>query len=59
MNRRAFLKSAVIGTMAAGVAAKAGAAEKYFPSKVDQGLFENINKVKDPANKTQIGRAHV
>jgi superoxide reductase len=58
MDRRAFLKSAVIGAMAAGVAAKAGAAEKYFPSKVDQGLFENINKVKDPGNKTPLEKSH-
>ena len=58
MDRRAFLKSAVIGTMAAGVAAKAGAAEKYFPSKVDQSLFEDINRIKNPANKTPLEKSH-
>ncbi len=58
MDRRSFLKSAVIGTMAAGVAAKAGAAEKYFPSKVDMSLFEDINRVKNPANKTPLEKSH-
>jgi superoxide reductase len=58
MDRRAFLKSAVIGTMAASVAGKTLAAEQYFPSKVDQSLFENINKVKNPANKTPLEKSH-
>jgi superoxide reductase len=57
MDRRTFLKSAVV-SVAAGVAVNAGAAEKYFPSKVDQGLFEDINRVKNPANKTPLEKSH-
>ncbi len=57
MNRRTFLKSAAVGSVVAG-AAKALAAEKYFPTKVDQTLFETINRVKDPANKTPLEKSH-
>jgi superoxide reductase len=58
MDRRAFLRSVAIGAVAAGVAGKAVAAEKYFPSKVDQSLFEDINKVKNPANKAPLEKSH-
>jgi superoxide reductase len=58
MNRRAFLKTAVVGTIVTGVASEIRAAEKYFPVKVDQGLFETINKVKDPSNKTPLEKSH-
>jgi superoxide reductase len=58
MNRRTFLRTAVIGTIVTGTAAKIMAAEKYFPVKVDQSLFETINKVKDPSNKTPLEKSH-
>jgi len=58
MDRRSFLKSAVMGTVAAGAAAEVFAAEKYFPVKVDQGLFETINRVKNPLNKTPLEKSH-
>ena len=58
MDRRAFLKSAAIATVAAGISAEAFAVEKYFPVKVDQSLFENINRVKDPLNKTPLEKSH-
>jgi superoxide reductase len=58
MDRRTFFKSVAIGTMAAGVAGQIHAAEKYFPTKVDQALFENINRVKDPSNKTPLEKSH-
>lgn len=58
MNRRTFLKSVGIGTVVAGVAGRAFAAEKYFPGKADQSLFETINRVKDPSNKTPLERSH-
>jgi superoxide reductase len=57
MDRRTFLRTAVIGTIMAG-AAKEVLAEKYFPVKVDQGLFETINKVKDPLNETPLEKSH-
>ena len=58
MNRRTFLQSATIGAMAAGIAGKVFGAEKYFPTKVDQSLFETINRVKNPSNKTPLEKSH-
>ena len=58
MDRRTFLKSATIGTAAFGIAGEVFAVEKYFPAKVDQGLFETINKIKDPSNKTSLEKSH-
>ncbi len=58
MDRRAFLKTAIMGTLAAGVVDKAAAAERYFPTKVDKSLFEGINRVKDPAKKTALEKGH-
>ena len=58
MDRRTFLRSLAVGTVATGVARQAFAAEKYYPTKVDQGLFENINRTKDPSNKTPLEKSH-
>jgi superoxide reductase len=58
MDRRTFLKSAAIGTVAAGVTAKAFSMERYFPGKADQSLFESINRVRDPQNKTPLEKSH-
>jgi superoxide reductase len=59
MDRRTFFKNVAIGTMAAAVADRVAAAEKYFPVKVDQGLFETINRVKNPSSKTALEKSHV
>ncbi|MBU5612311.1 desulfoferrodoxin family protein [Geomonas azotofigens] len=58
MNRRAFLKTTVTGSLVAGFAGTVAAAERYFPDQVDMKLFETINRVKDPAKKTPIERSH-
>ena len=58
MDRRSFLKTAVIGTIAIGISGQAAGAEKYFPTKADQGLFETINRVKDPSKKTPLEKSH-
>ncbi len=58
MNRRTFLRATVNGIAAAGIAGTAIAAEKFFPSKVDQSLFESVNKVKDLANETPLEKSH-
>ena len=47
-----------MGALAAGIARETLAAEKYFPVKADQSLFETINRVKDPANKTPLEKSH-
>jgi superoxide reductase len=59
MERRLFLKSAVLGTMALGVARDAFSTEKYYPVKVDQGLFEKINRAKDPEHMNTLEKLHV
>lgn len=58
MERRSFLKAAAAGTAVIGTAGELFAAAKYFPSKVDQVLFENINRAKDPAKKTPLEKSH-
>jgi superoxide reductase len=57
MDRRSFLKNAMIVSVAASVADGAIAAERYFPTKVDQSLFEGINRVRDPGQKTPLDKA--
>jgi superoxide reductase len=59
MDRRTFLKSAAIGTIAAGIARESFAIERYYPVKVDTNLFETINRVKDPLKKTPLEKSHV
>ena len=58
MDRRTFLTTTLIGTVAAGLGSAASAAERYFPVKVDQTLFTDINRVKDPAKKTPLEKSH-
>lgn len=58
MDRRTFLKTATISTIATGIGATMASAERYFPVKVDQSLFAAINRVKDQAKKTPLEKSH-
>jgi superoxide reductase len=58
MDRRTFLKSATIGTVAVAIARESFALERYYPAKVDQSLFETINRVKNPMNKAPLEKSH-
>ena len=58
MDRRTFLKAATIGSIATGISASVASAERFFPVKVDQSLFTDINRVKDPAKKTPLEKSH-
>jgi superoxide reductase len=58
MDRRSFLRNAMIASVAAGFADTATAAERYFPTKVDQSLFTGINRVKDAGEKTPLEKSH-
>jgi superoxide reductase len=58
MDRRTFVKTAALGTLAVGVGRGAFAAERYFPSKADHSLFETINRVKSEGSKTPLGMSH-
>ncbi len=53
-----FLTTVAVGSVATGMVGTVAAAEKYFPVKVDQTLFENINRAKDPANKVGLEKSH-
>jgi len=58
MDRRTFLKTATMGTLALGLANNAFALDTNYPVKVDPTLFEAINRVKDQANKTPLEKTH-
>jgi superoxide reductase len=58
MDRRTFLKAATIGSIATGISASVASAERFFPVKVDQALFADINRVKDQAKKTPLEKSH-
>jgi len=58
MNRRTFLKTAAIGSIATGITASTASAERFFPIKVDQSLFTDVNRVKNPAKKTPLEKTH-
>ncbi len=58
MDRRDFMKSAVISTLSVGVAKEVFGADRFYPTKVDPSLFETINRVKDPSNKTPLEKTH-
>jgi superoxide reductase len=57
MDRRTFIKGAIVSSLTAGAVTTVSAAS-YYPSNVDQSLFENINRVKDPNKKTPLERTH-
>lgn len=58
MDRRTFLTTTLIGSVAAGISSAASAAERYFPTKVDQTLFDTINRVKVPGKKSPLEMSH-
>jgi len=58
MDRRTFLKTATIGTAGLGIAGKVVGAERYFPVKADQSLFETINRIKDPSHPAPLEKSH-
>ncbi len=58
MDRRAFIKAAGMSAALLGVAGNASAGELFSPTNVDPKLFETINRVKDPSNKTALEKSH-
>lgn len=58
MDRRTFIKTALVGTVAGGLTAHIAAAERYFPAKVDKSLFDGINRVKNPSAKSPLEKGH-
>ena len=58
MDRRDFLKSAAVSVAAVGIGQSVFAEDRSYPTKVDAKLFEAINRVKDPANKSPLEKSH-
>ena len=58
MDRRDFLKTVAMGSLATGLSATMANAERFFPTKVDHSLFEGINRVKDPSRKSALEKSH-
>ena len=59
MNRITFVKSAALqylGSMAS--AERPWPSSRYFQTKADQGLFETINRVKNPGSKSPLEMSH-
>ena len=59
MERRELLKYFVAGGAAIAFSGGAAFAMQYPQGMDDSGLFEGINRVKDPANKTGLEKKHV
>lgn len=58
MNRRLFLKTAVLGSLTTCITTKLASAEGYYPTKVDPSLFTGINRVKDKAKLSPLEKSH-
>jgi superoxide reductase len=58
MDRRDFLKSAVVASFAAGFSTEAFAMTRYYPVNVDPDLFHAINRVRDQSKKTALEKKH-
>jgi superoxide reductase len=58
MDRRTFLQVAALGSLTTVISSPVSAAERFFPVKADQSLFADINRVKDPKNRTPLEKKH-
>jgi superoxide reductase len=59
MERRHFLKTLAIGSGSAVLLGRPAMAKEYFPTPVDEELWKEINRVKDPANETILEKLHI
>lgn len=58
MDRRTFLTTTLIGSVVVGIGGAASAAERYFPGKVNESLFDSINRIKVPGKKSPLEMSH-
>lgn len=58
MNRRSFLTTTLVASAAVGISSAVSAAERYFPTKVNESLFDSINRTKIPGKKTPLEMSH-
>ena len=59
MERRNFLKTAAIGAGSLFLVTDQGMAQEHFPVKVDEKLWQGINRVQDPEKETALEKLHV
>jgi len=58
MERRNVLKAVLFGGAAVLLGKGIAVAKEYFPIPVNEELFRNINRVKDPAHMTGLEKKH-
>ena len=59
MERRNFLKTAAVGAGTVVLSMGHAFAQEHFPVQVDEKLWQGINKVQNPENKTALEKLHV
>ena len=59
MKRRELLKFLMAGGVAMAVSGETAFTAQYPQGMDDDGLFEGINRIKDPAKKTGLEKKHV
>ena len=59
MRRREMLKATLASGLAVAWGGGTALAEEYFPVKVDEKLFQGINRAKDLNNETHLEQLHV
>jgi superoxide reductase len=58
MQRRELLKAAAAGVVAVSCWKGLAFAKQYFPMGADDSLFQGINRVKDPKDKSVLEKLH-
>jgi superoxide reductase len=58
MKRRDLLKAAAAGAVAITWGRGMAMAKEYFPVKIDESLFQAINRAKNPEDETELEKLH-
>jgi len=59
MNRRQAIKTALLGGAVLVLDRGVALAEEYYPVKVNEALFQNINRAKTPGKEKGLEKLHV
>jgi superoxide reductase len=59
MERRNFIKAAMLGGAAVVLAGGHTLADMYYPVKVDEALWQGINRAKNPTELSGLEKLHV
>lgn len=58
MQRRDLIKAAVLGGAVVMLGRGRALAKEYYPVQVDETLWQGINRVKNPAEETDLDKLH-